>query len=79
MRMTQSIADFEVALEQEMALERRRRQQLRQRAASRSRARRIAEKQTRGNVAFGVLFIALAVTVLVVVVAMFETLAWLMG
>jgi hypothetical protein len=79
MRMTQSIADFEVALEQEMALERRHRQQLRQRAASRSRARRIAEKQVRGNVAFGVLFIALAITVLVVTVAMFETLAWLMG
>jgi len=79
MRMTQSIADFEVALEQEMALERRRRQQLRQRAASRSRARRIAGQQQRGKVAFGVLFTALSVTVVVVVVAMFETLAWLMA
>jgi hypothetical protein len=79
MRMTQSIADFEVALEQEMAAERRRRQQLRQRAAARSRARRIADHQQRGKVAFGVLFIALTATVVVVVVAMFETLAWLMG
>jgi hypothetical protein len=79
MRMTQSIADFEVALEQEMALERRRRQQLRQRAAARSRVRRIAGQEQRGKVAFGVLFAALAITVVVVVVAMFETLAWLMG
>jgi hypothetical protein len=79
MRMTQSIADFEVALEQEMALERRRRQQLRQRAAARSRVRRIASQEQRGKVAFGVLFAALTVTVVVVVVAMFETLAWLMA
>lgn len=79
MRMRQSLAQFEVAFEQEMVLERRRRRQLRQLAVNRSRARRIARTEQRGNVAFGVLFVALALTVVVVSVVMFETLAWLMS
>jgi hypothetical protein len=79
MRRHQSLAQFEVAFEQEAALERRRRTQLRQRAAARSRVRRIQRTEQRGKVAFGVLFAALAVTVVTVSVAMFETLAWLMG
>ena len=79
MRMQQSIAQFETAFEQEAALERRRRVQLRQRAVNRSRARRIQRTEQRGNVAFGVLVIALTLTVVVVSVVMFETLAWLMG
>jgi hypothetical protein len=79
MRRHQSLAQFEVAFEQEAALERRRRTQLRQRAAARSRVRRIQRTEQRGKVAFGVLFVALAATVVTVSVAMFETLAWLMG
>jgi hypothetical protein len=79
MRMNETMSDFELAFEQESALERRRRQQLRQRAAARSRVRRIADQEQRGKVAFGVLFMALTATVVVVVVAMFETLAWLMA
>jgi hypothetical protein len=79
MKMRQSIDDFELAFEREAAVERQRRQQLRQRAAARSRARQIQSAQQRGNVAFGVLFVALAATVITVVVVMFETLAWLMG
>jgi hypothetical protein len=79
MKMRQSIDDFELAFEREAQVERQRRRQLRQRAAARSRAREIQSAQQRGNVAFGVLFVALAATVFVVVVVMFETLAWLMG
>ena len=79
MRMHDTISEFELAFEKEAALERRRRHQLRQRAAARSRARRITEEQQRGKVHFGVLFLALSATVVIVVVAMFETLAWLMG
>ena len=79
MKMQQSISQFELAFEQEAALERRRRQQLRQRAANRSRARRVQRSEQRGNVGFGVLLVALALTVLTVTVVMFETLAWLMG
>jgi hypothetical protein len=79
MRMRQSLAQFEVAFEQEAMLERGRRHQLRQRASNRSRARRIVRADKRGNVAFGVLFLALALTVVTVTVVMFETLAWLMA
>jgi hypothetical protein len=79
MRMHDSITQFETAFEQEAALERRRREQLRRRAAARSQARRIQRTEQRGNVGFGVLMIALTVTVVVVTVVMFETLAWLMG
>jgi hypothetical protein len=79
MRMRQSISQFELAFEQETALERRRREQLRRRAANRSRARRIARTEQRGKVRFSVLVVALTLTVVTVVVAMFETLAWLMA
>jgi hypothetical protein len=79
MRMRQTFAQFELAFEQEAALERRRRTQLRQRAANRSRARRIQRTEQHGTVAFGVLVVALTATVLTVTVVMFETLAWLMS
>jgi len=79
MRMQQTISQYEVAFEQEAALERRRRQQLRQRAANRSRVRRIARTEQRGKVAFGTLLVALSFTVVTVTVVMFETLAWLMS
>jgi hypothetical protein len=77
--MQQTFAQFEVAFEQEAALERRRRTQLRHRAVNRSRARRMHRTAQRGNVAFGVLVVALTATVITVTVVMFETLAWLMG
>jgi len=79
MRMRQSISQFELAFEQETALERRRREQLRRRAANRSRARRIARTEQRGKVRFSVLVLWLTLTVVTVVVVMFETLAWLMA
>jgi anti-sigma-K factor RskA len=79
MRMQQSLSQFEVAFEQEAALERRRREQLRQRASARSRARRIQRTETRGKVNFWVLLLALSFTVVVVTIVMFETLAWLMA
>ena len=79
MRMRQSMAQIELAFEQEMALERRRRDQLRTRAVHRSRARRITRNESRGKVRFSVLLVCLTITVVTVVVSMFETLAWLMG
>ncbi|MDX6651349.1 MAG: hypothetical protein QOG09_393 [Solirubrobacterales bacterium] len=77
--MRQSISQFELAFEQEAALERRRREQLRRRAANRSRARRIARVEQRGKARFSVLVVALTLTVVTVVIAMFQTLAWLMS
>jgi hypothetical protein len=79
MRMRQSMSQIELAFEQEMALERRRRDQLRKRAVNRSRARRITRNESRGRVRFSVLLVCLTITVVTVVVSMFETLAWLMG
>ena len=79
MRMEQSLDSFELAFEQETALERQRRTQLRHRAAARSKARAIQSTDRRGNVGFGVLLLCLSVTVVVVTIVMFETLAWLMA
>jgi hypothetical protein len=77
--MRDSLAQFESAYEQEAALERQRRSQLRPRAANRSRARGLQRSEQRGTVAFGVLVVALTLTVVTVTVVMFETLAWLMS
>jgi len=79
MRMRQSISQFETAFEQETSLERRRREQLRRRAANRSRARRINRSEQESKVRFSVLAVCLTVTVAVVVVSMFEALAFLMA
>lgn len=79
MRMRQSLNDWELAFENEMALDRQRRAQLRQRAVQRSRARRVTRTEKSGKVRFSVLFSALGATVVVVTVVMFETLALLMG
>lgn len=79
LRMSQSFDEFEVALQQATELDRRRRTQLRQRAAARSRARRIQSVDKRGNVGFGALLVMLSLTVIVVTIVMFETLALLMG
>jgi hypothetical protein len=79
MRMRQSISQFEVAFEQETALERRRREQLRRRAANRSRARRMTRNEQEGKVRFSVLAVCLTATVAVVVVAMFEAFSLLIA
>jgi hypothetical protein len=73
MKMKQSISQFETAFEQETSLERRRR------AANRSRARRIERTEQHGTVRFSVLAICLTVTVVVVAIAMFEALSFLIS
>ena len=79
MKMRQSISQFETAFEQETSLERRRREQLRHRAANRSRARKINRTEQHSKVRFSVLAVCLTVTVVVVMIAMFEALAFLMA
>lgn len=70
---------FEEAFSREMELEDHRRHELRKRASNRSRARKIAKTERSGKVRFSVLAVALTATTVVVVVVMFETLAWLVG
>lgn len=79
MRMRQSLSDWELAFENEMALDRQRRAQLRERAVARAQARRFERTEKSGKVRFSVLFTALALTVVTVTIVMFETLALLMG
>ncbi|CAN5634202.1 hypothetical protein BH10ACT11_BH10ACT11_13980 [soil metagenome] len=73
------MADYELAFEQEISIDRQRRHQLRKRAVSRSKARRINRVEHRGKINFGVLLVALVLTTVTVTVIMFETLALLMG
>lgn len=74
-----SIDQMEEAFERAKSLEESRRDALRKRAADRSRARHIARTERSGKLRFSVLFTALTLTVIIVVVVMFETLAWLVG
>jgi hypothetical protein len=78
-RRHQSYEQFEEAFAHEAAREERRREELRRRAANRSRARRIEKVERSGKVRFSVLAIALTLTTIVVVIVMFEMLAWIVG
>ena len=79
MRRLQSLAQLERAFVEETQLERTRREQLRRSAVSRSRQRRIERAHKRGSVRFTVLVLALVATAVIVTVAMFETLYYVMG
>jgi cytochrome c-type biogenesis protein CcmH/NrfG len=78
MRMRQSLAQLERDFEQEAVLERRRREQLRRQAVRRTRVRRRAKIEKGQQFRFLLLMASIALTVVVVTVVMFETLAWLM-
>jgi hypothetical protein len=79
MRMRQSLGQLERSFEQEAATERVRRRHLRKEAVERTRVRRRAKIEKRQQLRFIVLLLSILLTVVVVTVAMFETLAWLMG
>jgi Flp pilus assembly protein TadB len=77
--MRQSMAQLEREFEEQAVLDRRSREQLRREALKRTRTRR-REKIERGQqFRFLLLIASIALTVVVVTVVMFETLAWLMG
>jgi hypothetical protein len=79
MRMRQSLAQLERSFEQEAARERAHRRELRRTAATRSRVRRKARVEQLQKLRFTILLVMIALTVVIVTVAMFETLAWLIG
>jgi hypothetical protein len=79
MRMRQSLAQLERSFEQEAARERAHRRELRRTTATRSRVRRKARVEQLQKLRFTILLVMIALTVVVVTVAMFETLAWLIG
>jgi hypothetical protein len=79
MRMRQSLAQLEREFEQEAVLERDRGEQLRRRAVQRTRVRRRERIEKHQQLRFLLLLGSIALTVVVVTWAMFQTLAWLMG
>ena len=79
MRMRQSIAQLERAFVEEIELDRARREHLRRTAAKRSRSRRVQRKQQRGSLRFFLLVLSLIATAVLVTVAMFQTLYYVMG
>ena len=79
MRMRQSMAQLEREFEEQAVLERHQREQLRRSAIKRTRTRRRAKIERGQQLRFFMLIASIALTVVVVTVVMFETLAWLMG
>ena len=79
MRMRQSIGQLERAFVEEIELDRARRENLRRTAAQRSRVRRVQRRQQRGSLRFFLLVLSLIATAVLVTVAMFETLYYVMG
>jgi Flp pilus assembly protein TadB len=79
MRIRQSMAQLEREFEQEAVLDRTRREQLRRSAIKRTRQRRRAHIERGQKFRFLLLQASILLTVVIVTVLMFETLAWLMG
>jgi len=77
--MRQSLAQLERAFFEETALDRRRRERLRQTAAQRSRQRQIERLHRHGSLRFALLVVSIVVTAVVVTIAMFQTLYYVMG
>ena len=79
MRMRQSIADIEEAFFEEINEDRERQARLRRHAEQRSRRRRAVKTQRRGSFRFAIVLLTLLATAIVVAIAMFQTLYYVMG
>jgi hypothetical protein len=77
--MRQSLAQFERAFVEDLAADRARAERLRREAAERARQRQIERTHKRGSMRFAVLVLILVATAVLVTVAMFETLYYVMG
>jgi anti-sigma-K factor RskA len=79
MKMRQSLAQLEQAFFEETAQDRARRERLAETAAQRARQRKIQRVHKHGNWRFAFLVLSIVVTAVVVTIAMFETLYYVMG
>jgi hypothetical protein len=79
MKMRQSLAELEQEFRHEIQLDRRRQDHLKRRAVSRTRKRRRARERKRSSLRFWLLVASLIGTAVVVTIAMFETLYYLLG
>ncbi len=79
MKMRQSLAELEQEFRHEAQLDRRRRESLRRNAVLRSRKRTVEREKKRSSMRFWLLIFSLIATAVIVTVAMFETLYYLLG
>jgi membrane glycosyltransferase len=79
MKMRQSLAQLEQEFRHETQQDRTRREHLRRRAVHRSRKRNVEREKKRSSVRFWLLVLSLIATAVIVTVAMFETLYYLLG
>ena len=79
MKMRQSLAQLEQEFRHETQQDRRRREHLRRHAVLRSRKRTVEREKKRSSVRFWLLVLSLIATAVIVTVAMFETLYYLLG
>jgi membrane glycosyltransferase len=79
MKMRQSLAQLEQEFRHEMQLDRSRRENLRRKAVVRSRTRTRERERKRSSFRFWMLVFSLIATAVIVTIAMFETLYYLLG
>jgi hypothetical protein len=79
MRMRESLAQLERAFVDEIEQDRAKAERLRREAERRTRQRELAKTHKRGSMRFGLLYLILVATAVLVTVAMFETLYYVMG
>jgi membrane glycosyltransferase len=79
MRMRQSLAEIEEAFVEEIEEDRERRERLARRAEQRTRQRHIERAHKHGSMRFVLLVLTLIATAVVVTIAMFQTLYYVMG
>ncbi len=79
MKMRQSLAELEQEFRHEIQQDRRRQDHMMRRAVSRTRKRRRARERKRSSLRFWLLVASLIGTAVVVTIAMFETLYYLLG
>ena len=79
MRMRQSIAEIEEAFFEEIEEDRERNERLRRHAEQRARHRHAARTSRHGTLRFSLVLLTLIATAVVVTIAMFQTLYYVMG
>jgi membrane glycosyltransferase len=79
MRMRQSLAEIEEAFVEEIEEDRERRERLVRRTEQRKRQRHIKRAHKHGSMRFALLVLTLIATAVVVTIAMFQTLYYVMG
>ena len=79
MRMRQSLAEIETAFFEEIEEDRERREDLRRQAVTRARQRHVERTHRHGSMRFALLVLTLLATAVIVTIAMFQTLYYVMG